>query len=114
MELHSKRRSTTRTTRTTRSYQDRNNEVSLLSDDNIKCANKEDKIKVIFHVHLPKGIENYGQPVVLGNMKELVSWEKLYQPYQNSTYWRSEPITILTSKLDIRYKYALMVRSTFG
>ncbi|RIA82804.1 hypothetical protein C1645_834788 [Glomus cerebriforme] len=44
----------------------------------------------IFHVHLPENIEKVGNPVVLGDGKELGSWEtpiiRLRQPfYQNPT-----------------------------
>src|SRR5439155_10886013 len=74
----------------------------------------ENEIKVIFHVHLPEGIEQYGQPAVLGDVKDLGSWKKpnvkLYQPYpKNLTYWQSNPVTISTSNIgrNIHYKYAL-------
>ncbi|PKY17154.1 hypothetical protein RhiirB3_521757 [Rhizophagus irregularis] len=81
------------------------------------------EIKVIFHVHLPEGIEKYGNPIVLGDGKELGSWEKpnvkLNQPFpQNSTYWRSDPVTISLLNFneinDIQYKYAIHItRYTF-
>ncbi|PKY31752.1 hypothetical protein RhiirB3_449516, partial [Rhizophagus irregularis] len=73
----------------------------------------EDKIKVIFHVHFPVGIEKTGNPVVLGNVKELGSWEfplvKLIS--QNQTYWRSDPVIIPLSSVrgEIQYKYAIHV-----
>ncbi|GES72902.1 hypothetical protein GLOIN_2v432849 [Rhizophagus clarus] len=76
------------------------------------------KIKVIFHVHLPENIEKYGYPVVLGNAKELGLWEnfivKLHQPYpQNPTYWKSDPVTIsLSNSSDILYKYAIHVSNS--
>jgi hypothetical protein len=129
MASHSKRRSTIRP------YQDKNNKFSLLSVDKDQhfeskssnggnYASDDDEIKVIFHVHLPERIEKHGQPVVLGNVKELGSWKrpiiKLYQPYddgRNSTYWRSDQITISMSNIefnrDIRYKYALTVGYVF-
>ncbi|PKY44130.1 hypothetical protein RhiirA4_458302, partial [Rhizophagus irregularis] len=79
-----------------------------------------DEIRVIFHVHLPEGIEKNGYPVVLGDGKELGSWEKpivkLQQPFpQNPTYWRSDPVTIsLLNFNDIQYKYAIHInRYTF-
>jgi len=81
----------------------------------------ENEIKVIFHVHLPENIDKYGQPVVLGDGKELGSWEKpnikLRQPFpQNPTYWQSDPVTISLSNLeeghDIEYKFAIYVPKT--
>jgi hypothetical protein len=71
-----------------------------------------------FHIHLPEGIEKVGQPIVLGNRKELGNWEnpivKLRQPFfENPTYWQSEPINISLSnfleKDDIRYRFAIHV-----
>ncbi|UZO02840.1 uncharacterized protein OCT59_021318 [Rhizophagus irregularis] len=71
-----------------------------------------------FHIHLPEGIEKVGQPIVLGNRKELGYWEnpivKLRQPFLESpTYWQSEPITISLSNLlekdDIMYRFAIHV-----
>ena len=81
-------------------------------------GNYENKIEVIFHVHLPKGIEKQGKPVVLGDCEELGLWkrldEELYlsQPFsvKNPTYWRSNPITISMSNIDdIHYKYAIAI-----
>src|SRR4051794_2478010 len=71
----------------------------------------------MFHVHFPEGIEKVGQPVVLGDVKELGSWKntnvKLNRPFrQNPTYWQSNPITISVSNIgndDIHYKYALII-----
>jgi len=68
-----------------------------------------------FHILLPEHIEKNGQPVVLGDIQELGSWEnpvvKLRRPFpQNPTYWKSDPITISASNLDkriIQYKYAI-------
>jgi len=68
-----------------------------------------------FHILLPEHIEKNGQPVVLGDIQELGSWEnpvvKLRRPFpQNPTYWKSDPITISASNLDKRiilYKYAI-------
>uniref|UniRef100_U9TLY6 Uncharacterized protein n=1 Tax=Rhizophagus irregularis (strain DAOM 181602 / DAOM 197198 / MUCL 43194) TaxID=747089 RepID=U9TLY6_RHIID len=74
------------------------------------------EIKITFHVHLPEGVEKIGQPVVLGNRKELGSLEtpivKLRQ--QNLTYWKSDPISILFHDTDthielIKYKYAIHI-----
>ncbi|RIA80717.1 hypothetical protein C1645_838197, partial [Glomus cerebriforme] len=77
-----------------------------------------------FHVHLPEEIEKCGQPVVIGNVKELGLWEKpivkLRQPFpQNPTYWQSEPVVISFLNVqvndDIKYKYAIhMPRSYYG
>jgi hypothetical protein len=78
-----------------------------------KDEDKINKIKVIFHVHFPEGIEKVGTPVVLGNVKELGSWElpvvKLSS--QNQTYWRSDPVTIPLSSAgdEIQYKYAIHI-----
>jgi hypothetical protein len=72
-------------------------------------------MNVIFHVHLPEGIETNGNPVVLGNIKELGSLEKpivkLQQLFpQNPTYWRSNPVTISLSDInDIKYRYAIHI-----
>ncbi|UZO24837.1 uncharacterized protein OCT59_017131 [Rhizophagus irregularis] len=66
-----------------------------------------------FHVLLPENIERNGQPVVLGNVKELGYWKnpivKLRQLFpQNLTYWKSDPVTILVSNFEkIQYKYAI-------
>ena len=66
-----------------------------------------------FHVHLPEGLDKFGQPIVLGNRKELGSWEnpivKLRQPFpKNPTYWQSSPINISLSEIgDIKYKYSI-------
>jgi hypothetical protein len=70
-----------------------------------------------FHILLQEDIENNGQPVVLGNVKELGSWKnpivKLYQPFsKNPTYWRSDPVIISVSNFDrksIQYKYAIHI-----
>ncbi|RIA80530.1 hypothetical protein C1645_838538, partial [Glomus cerebriforme] len=71
-----------------------------------------------FHIHLPEGIERVGQPIILGNIKELGFWEnpivKLHQPFlENSTYWRSEKISISLSNFfendDIKYRFAIQV-----
>jgi hypothetical protein len=65
-----------------------------------------------FHILLPENIEGNGQPVVLGNIKELGSWKnpiiKLRQPFsQNPTYWKSDPVTISVSNFEkIQYRYA--------
>ncbi|PKY50617.1 hypothetical protein RhiirA4_530802 [Rhizophagus irregularis] len=66
-----------------------------------------------FHILLPENIERNGQPVVLGDVKELGSWKnpivKLRQPFpQNPTYWKSDPVTISVSNFKkIQYKYAI-------
>ncbi|GBC14841.2 hypothetical protein GLOIN_2v1788049 [Rhizophagus irregularis DAOM 181602=DAOM 197198] len=66
-----------------------------------------------FHILLPENIERNGQPVVLGDVKELGSWKnpivKLRQPFpQNPTYWKSDPVTISVSNFEkIQYKYAI-------
>ncbi|PKY42427.1 hypothetical protein RhiirA4_397377 [Rhizophagus irregularis] len=82
--------------------------------------NKDDEIKVTFHVHLPENIEQLGKPVVLGDVKELGLWEKpmlkLRQPFpRNPTYWQSDPVTISLSvfaeRAEIQYKYAIHVKS---
>ncbi|UZO04044.1 uncharacterized protein OCT59_024443 [Rhizophagus irregularis] len=73
----------------------------------------ENEIKVIFHVHFPEGIDKVGNPVVLGNVKELGSWKspivKLIP--QNRTYWRSDQIVISLSSVveEIQYKYAIHI-----
>src|SRR2546430_959987 len=89
-------------------------EVGNIRDDDSIQHTDNNEIKVIFHVHLPERVKKYGQPVVLGDIKELGLWKipdiKLFQPIpQNSTYWRSNPITILISNIehDISYKYAI-------
>ncbi|RGB32751.1 hypothetical protein C1646_762510 [Rhizophagus diaphanus] len=54
-----------------------------------------------------------GQPVVLGNVKELGSWNnpivKLRQPFpQNPTYWKSDPVAISVSNFgEVQYNYAI-------
>ncbi|PKY29116.1 hypothetical protein RhiirB3_445618 [Rhizophagus irregularis] len=66
-----------------------------------------------FHILLPENIERNGQPVILGDVKELGSWKnpivKLRQPFpQNLTYWKSDPVTISVSNFEkIQYKYAI-------
>ncbi|EXX73467.1 hypothetical protein RirG_060090 [Rhizophagus irregularis DAOM 197198w] len=71
----------------------------------------EDEIKVIFHVHFPEGIDKVGNPVVLGNVKELGSWKSpiVKLSPQNRTYWRSSPVIISLSSVrgEIQYKYAI-------
>ncbi|UZO04042.1 uncharacterized protein OCT59_024441 [Rhizophagus irregularis] len=74
----------------------------------------EDEIKVIFHVHFPEGIDKVGNPVVLGNVKELGSWKSpiiKLSPQKNRTYWRSSPVIISSSSVrgEIQYKYAIHV-----
>src|SRR5207248_909989 len=78
------------------------------------------KIKTIrFHVHLPANIEKLGQPIVIGDGRELGDWEipivKLNRPYLNNpTYWQSEYIMILISEeSNIQYKYAIFVPHLF-
>src|SRR3954453_12026831 len=71
--------------------------------------------KFFFHIHLPKGIEKIGQPIVLGDGKELGVWEKpivkLHRPFpENPTYWQSEQVTISTSNRNyIQFKFAIHV-----
>ncbi|GBC14826.2 hypothetical protein GLOIN_2v432849 [Rhizophagus irregularis DAOM 181602=DAOM 197198] len=66
-----------------------------------------------FHILLPENIEENGQPVVLGNVKELGSWNnpivKLRQPFpQNPTYWKSDPVAISVSNFgNVQYNYAI-------
>src|SRR5207249_3636740 len=69
-----------------------------------------------FHVYLPENIEGIGQPVVLGGVKELGSWNvpivKLRQPYPyDPTYWQSDPVTISISNSaeKIHYKHAIYI-----
>ncbi|PKY15764.1 hypothetical protein RhiirB3_428014 [Rhizophagus irregularis] len=71
-----------------------------------------------FHIHLPEGIENIGQPIVLGDIKELGFWEnpvvKLFQPFpKNPTYWQSEPTIISVSNIPeknyIQYRFAIHI-----
>src|ERR1051325_6675551 len=68
-----------------------------------------------FHVHLPKEIVKVGQPIVLGDGKELGFWKnpvvRLRQPFpENPTYWQSEPITINISERNyIQFKFAIHV-----
>ncbi|RIA93442.1 hypothetical protein C1645_819410, partial [Glomus cerebriforme] len=77
----------------------------------------ENELKFTFHVHLPEGLEKFGQPVVIGEEKELGSWDrpivKLRQAFPaNPTYWQSEPVAISLlniEKYDIKYKYAIHV-----
>ncbi|GBB90017.1 hypothetical protein RclHR1_01690002 [Rhizophagus clarus] len=84
----------------------------------VSSSNKDDEIKVTFHVHLPENIEKVGKPIVIGDVKELGFWEKpiikLRQPFpQNQTYWQSDPVTISLSvfaeRAEIQYKYAIHV-----
>ncbi|CAB5385538.1 unnamed protein product [Rhizophagus irregularis] len=66
-----------------------------------------------FHILLPENIEENGQPIVLGNVKELGSWNnpivKLRQPFpQNPTYWKSDPVAISVSNFgNVQYNYAI-------
>src|ERR1051325_10268149 len=70
-----------------------------------------------FHIHVPKGVEKVGQPVVLSDIKELGwSWKnpivKLHRPFlENPTYWKSQPVKIPLSKslkkVVIKYKFAI-------
>ncbi|GBB98972.1 hypothetical protein RclHR1_03380014 [Rhizophagus clarus] len=71
-----------------------------------------------FHIHLPGGIENIGQPIVLGDREELGFWQKpivkLRQPFpENLTYWQSDSITISLPKFskpnNIKYKFAIRI-----
>ncbi|RGB41967.1 hypothetical protein C1646_810360 [Rhizophagus diaphanus] len=73
-------------------------------------------ITIVFHVHMPTGIENLGgYPVVIGDGSELGDWEhntvKLYKPSNNNpTYWRSKDIKItFSTKLKIQYNYAIYI-----
>ncbi|CAI2172422.1 14093_t:CDS:2 [Funneliformis geosporum] len=79
----------------------------------------EDKI-VTFHVHLPVDIEKHGQPIVIGNGKELGEWKlpiiKLFRPFPNNnpTYWKSKSIVIsnVPHILQLSYNYAIHVPSS--
>ncbi|GES94812.1 hypothetical protein GLOIN_2v1481157 [Rhizophagus clarus] len=81
---------------------------------NISLENKT----FTFHIHLPDGIKKIGQPIVLGNVRELGSWGnpivKLIQPFpKNSTYWQSEPIIISIANNErnhIQYRFAIHVQ----
>ncbi|RIA86037.1 hypothetical protein C1645_741134 [Glomus cerebriforme] len=76
-----------------------------------------------FHAHLPEGIEEIGQPIILGDIKELGFWEtpivKLHRPFPKSpTFWQSEPITIsitnIPEKNYIQYRFAIhLLKPTF-
>jgi hypothetical protein len=77
---------------------------------------EDNKIEIIFHVHLPKHIKEFGYPIVLGNTEELGSWSKpiikFQQPFpQNPTYWQSDLVTISLTNFNkinyIQYKYAI-------
>ncbi|CAG8504474.1 12432_t:CDS:10, partial [Gigaspora rosea] len=74
-----------------------------------KTLKKENKIsaeyiKTVFHVHLPKNVKELGVPAVVGNIKELGSWNnpivKLHQIPRHlpsncaNTYWISDPVRI--------------------
>ncbi|UZO21058.1 uncharacterized protein OCT59_013462 [Rhizophagus irregularis] len=76
-----------------------------------------------FHIHLPGGIENIGQPIVLGDGKELGFWQKpivkLRQPFpENLTYWQSELITIslpnFSKTNNIKYKFAIHIPTSIN
>ncbi|PKY58594.1 hypothetical protein RhiirA4_480640, partial [Rhizophagus irregularis] len=58
-------------------------------------------------------IDKVGNPVVLGNVKELGSWKSPIVKFspQNRTYWRSSPVIISLSSVsgEIQYKYAIHV-----
>ncbi|CAJ0853177.1 12352_t:CDS:2 [Entrophospora sp. SA101] len=72
-----------------------------------------------FHVHLPPTIPYHGTPVILGNVPELGSWEdptiKLHK--ESATYWVSKevkfPISYVEKNVQIRYKYAIVGKSSF-
>ncbi|GES73776.1 hypothetical protein GLOIN_2v432849 [Rhizophagus clarus] len=74
---------------------------------------EKNTLSFTFHILLPENIEKKGQPVILGDVKELGSWKnpvvKLRQPFpQNPTYWKSNPVTISVSNFEkIQYKYAI-------
>ncbi|CAB4443247.1 unnamed protein product [Rhizophagus irregularis] len=74
---------------------------------------ENNRLSFTFHILLPENIERNGQPVILGDVKELGSWKnpivKLRQPFlQNPTYWKSDPVTISVSNFEkIQYKYAI-------
>ncbi|RIB28541.1 hypothetical protein C2G38_2028448 [Gigaspora rosea] len=92
-----------------------------------KTLKKENKIsaeyiKTVFHVHLPKNVKELGVPAVVGNIKELGSWNnpivKLHQIPRHlpsncaNTYWISDPVRIslkhFESIHEIRYKYVIV------
>ncbi|CAG8534868.1 35142_t:CDS:10, partial [Gigaspora margarita] len=92
-----------------------------------KTLKKENKIsaeyiKTVFHVHLPKNIKELGVPAVVGNIKELGSWNnpivKLHQISRHlpsncaNTYWISDPVRISLKNLEsipeIHYKYVIV------
>ncbi|CAG8448567.1 1498_t:CDS:10 [Acaulospora colombiana] len=79
-------------------------------------------VKVIFHAHLPRSIENVGEPVVVGNIKELGKWTdpiiQLQQIYNRSNsyfyptagiHWSSEPISIPIASFEqgVKYRYGI-------
>ncbi|CAI2163352.1 4918_t:CDS:2 [Funneliformis geosporum] len=75
----------------------------------------EDKLYT-FHVHLPIEIEKLGQPVVIGDGKELGNWKypivKLFRPsIKYPTYWKSQPLSLSNAK--IRYNYAIHLPASF-
>ncbi|CAG8564699.1 23241_t:CDS:2, partial [Dentiscutata erythropus] len=75
-------------------------------------------VKITFHVHLPAYIERHGEPVIVGNCKELGSWGtitiKLTQPYKREypTYWRSHTVDIKLGRYEIRYRYGIFNQGT--
>ncbi|CAB5385552.1 unnamed protein product [Rhizophagus irregularis] len=93
--------------------------MNMVSKWILENINDINRFNIIFHVHLPEGIEKDGYPIVLGDGKELGSWEtpivKLHQPFsQNPTYWRSDPVIISLSNVNeikvIQYKYAIHIK----
>ncbi|CAG8532664.1 1628_t:CDS:2 [Scutellospora calospora] len=92
--------------------------ISLRNEKKISAEH----IKTVFHVHLPLNVKELGVPVIVGNIKELGSWNdpivKLHQisrrtpPNCSNTYWVSDPVSIslknLESIQEIRYKYVIV------
>ena len=100
-------------------YADNSSSYNYSYDGSMDNKN-ENEIKIIFHVHLPEDIDQIGQPIVLGDGRELGSWEQpniiLHRPFpQNPTYWQSDPVTISLSNfndindINIQYKYAIHI-----
>ncbi|CAG8815743.1 35456_t:CDS:2, partial [Gigaspora margarita] len=75
-------------------------------------------VQITFHVHLPPHIERFGEPVIVGNCKELGSWKMvtilLTQPHkrEHPTYWRSHPVEIQLGRDEIKYKYGVFNRGS--
>ncbi|CAG8488111.1 5420_t:CDS:10 [Diversispora eburnea] len=75
-------------------------------------------VKIIFHAHFPRDIDERGHPVIMGSIKELGNWTepivRLQQPYRHyamdkGTHWISDSVSVPIAcfEEEVKYRYGI-------